>query len=71
MHQTSQYYKAMRNVVNAMESHPNVDFRYIFEPSGHYAHLWNLLNFSYKNTWPMQENGREDAKTALEEGPKK
>lgn len=71
MHQVNQYYKAMRNVVNAMESHPQVDFRYIFEPSGHYAHLWNLLNFAYDNTWPMQENGREDAKTALEEGPKK
>ena len=51
-----------------MLSHPNVNYRYILEPSGWYPKLWNLLNFSTDNTWPMQQNGREDAKTALEAG---
>jgi len=51
-----------------MQTYPNIKYRYILEPSGHYAHLWNLLNFSPKNTWPMQENGMADAKAALQAG---
>ena len=51
-----------------MLAHPNVNYRYILEPSGPYPKLWNLLNFSNNNTWPMQENGRADAQTALDAG---
>lgn len=51
-----------------MLTYPNVNYRYILEPSGEYAHLWNLLNFGPKNTWRMQENGMEDAKNAMNNG---
>ena len=63
------YFKGLENVITTMLTYPNVNYRYILEPSGHYAHLWNLLNFGPKNTWPMQENGMADAKAALEAGP--
>ena len=68
-HEMKHYYKGLENVITVMMAHPNVNYRYILEPSGAYPRLWNLLNFSYENTWPMQENGRADAKTALEAGP--
>lgn len=68
-YEVKQYYKGMENVITTMLTYPNVNYRYMVEPSGHYAHLWNLLNFNPPNTWPMQENGRQDAKTALDAGP--
>ena len=68
-HEIDSYYNGLVNVITCMLSHPNVNYRYILEPSGPYPKLWNLLNFSPNNTWPMQENGMADAKTALEKGP--
>ena len=67
-HEFHSYYKGLENVITTMMTYPNVNYRYILEPSGHYAHLWNLLNFSPNNTWPMQENGMADAKSALAAG---
>ena len=69
MHSIKHYYKGLENVITTMLSHPNVNYRYILEPSGDYPKLWNLLNFGPENTWPMQENGMADAKAALEKGP--
>ena len=51
-----------------MQTYPNVNYRYILEPSGWYPKLWNLLNFGPNNTWPMQQNGMDDAKAALQAG---
>ena len=67
-HEITSYYNGLVNVITCMLSHPNVQYRYILEPSGPYPKLWNLLNFSPNNTWPMQENGMADAKAALEAG---
>lgn len=69
MHSIKHYYKGLENVITTMLAHPNVNYRYILEPSGDYPKLWNLLNFGPENTWPMQENGMADAKAALEAGP--
>ena len=69
MHEVKSYYKGLENVITTMLTYPRVNYRYLLEPSGHYAHLWNLLNFNSANTWPMQQLGMKDAKTALEEGP--
>ena len=69
MHSVKHYYKGLENVITTMLAHPNVNYRYILEPSGDYPKLWNLLNFGPGNTWPMQENGMADAKAALEAGP--
>lgn len=69
MHEIKHYYKGLENVITVMMAHPDVNYRYILEPSGDYPKLWNLLNFGPENTWPMQENGRADAKTSLEKGP--
>lgn len=69
MHQIKHYYKGLENVITTMLSHPNVNYRYILEPTGDYPKLWNLLNFGPGNTWPMQQNGMADAKSALEAGP--
>ena len=53
MHTVKSYYKGLENVITTMLAHPNVNYRYILEPSGKYPKLWNLLNFGYDNTWPM------------------
>ena len=58
----------LQNVIVTMMSHPHVNYRYILEPSGKYPKLWNLLNFSPNNTWPLQEMGMADAKAALKAG---
>ena len=44
-HETKKYYKGLENVITVMLAHPNVNYRYILEPSGHYPALFNLLNF--------------------------
>uniref|UniRef100_A0A7S3MN87 PNPLA domain-containing protein n=1 Tax=Favella ehrenbergii TaxID=182087 RepID=A0A7S3MN87_9SPIT len=67
-HEIHSYFKGLENVITTMLTYPNVNYRYILEPSGHYPKLWNLLNFGPKNTWPMQQNGMEDAKSALAAG---
>ena len=69
LYEVKSYFKGLQNVIVTMLAYPNVNYRYILEPSGHYAHLWNLLNFSPENTWPMQQNGMADAKAAMEAGP--
>ena len=63
------HYQQMENVISTMMRYPSVNYRYLFLPSGWYPRLWNLLNFNYPNTWPMQENGMADAKTGLAKGP--
>jgi len=68
LHELKSYYKGLENVITTMMSHPNVNYRYILEPTGDYPKLWNLLNFSPNNTWPLQVNGMADAKAALEAG---
>lgn len=68
LHEMKSYYKGLENVMTTMLSHPNVNYRYILEPSGKYPKLWNLLNFSPQNTWPLQEMGMKDAKAAMEAG---
>jgi len=40
------------------------------QPSGAYPKLWNLLNFGYNNTWPMQVEGRKDGEAALNNSAK-
>merc|ERR1712060_38311 len=68
LHEMKSYYKGLENVITTMLAHPNVNYRYILEPSGKYPKLWNLLNFGPNNTWPLQQMGMDDAKTALENG---
>ena len=62
------YYHGWENVLETMIAYPNVNYRYTVQPSGAYPKLWNLLNFSNSTTWPMQMEGREDAKTSLTQG---
>lgn len=68
LHEMKSYYKGLENVITTMLSHPNVNYRYILEPTGKYPKLWNLLNFSQATTWPLQEMGMKDAKAAMEAG---
>ena len=67
-YEIKQYFKGLENVITTMLTYPNVKYRYILEPSGWYPKLWNLLNFGPNNTWPMQQNGMDDAKAALQAG---
>ena len=67
-HSVKSYYHGLENVIQTQVAHPNVNYRYLIQPSGAYPKLWNLLNFENSNTWPMQEEGRSDAKTCLETG---
>ena len=60
-HAMKSYYHGLVNVIQTQVAHPNVNYRYLVQPSGEYPKLWNLLNFENSNTWPMQEEGRKDA----------
>jgi len=62
------YYSGLENVIEVMLTYPEVNYRYMMEPTGPYPKAINLLNFNNKNTWPMQENGREDSQTCLDYG---
>ena len=59
------YYHGLENVIQTQVRYPEVNYRYIVQPSGAYPKLWNLLNFGYNNTWPMQVEGRKDAEASL------
>lgn len=58
----------MANVFAAMREFPEVDWRYLIQPSGHMPNGINLLRFSNESTWFMQEMGRKDAKNAISMG---
>ena len=53
-----------------MDEHPNVNYRYFFYENGKIMKGLSELQFDGEKTWPLQEEGRNDAKTALnaEEG---
>lgn len=63
------YYTALENVIEVMVTYPNVNYRYMMEPSDSDIFILEYLDFSYRNTWPMQENGRADSQTCLDYGP--
>lgn len=64
-HSMKSYYHGLENVIQTQVRYPEVNYRYIVQPSGAYPKLWNLLNFGYNNTWPMQVEGRKDAEASL------
>lgn len=67
-HSIKSYYSGLENVIEVMVTYPEINYRYLMEPTGDYPVFINLLNFSNRNTWPMQENGRADAQTCLDYG---
>jgi hypothetical protein len=56
--QISKYNSGMANVFEAVREYPQVDWRYLVQPSGHMPNGINLLRFSNESTWFMQEMGR-------------
>ena len=68
-HQLKSYYSGLKNVIEVMVTYPEINYRFLMEPTGPYPVFLRLLDFSNRNTWPMQENGREDSQTALAYGP--
>jgi hypothetical protein len=63
------YYSGLENVIEVMLTYPNVNYRYMMEPTGPYPAALRLLDFRNETTWPMQQNGRDDSQTALDYGP--
>lgn len=55
------YYNGLDSVSQAMRAYPEVDWRYLFLEMG----LSNPLDFRNKTTWPIQEQGRQDAQDML------
>lgn len=64
----SKYESGMRNVYGAMREFPEVEWRYLIQPSGHMPNGPMLLRFGNHSTWFMQEMGRKDAQNALNMG---
>ena len=69
VHTMNHYYSGLENVIEVMLTYPNVNYRYLMEPTGPYPHALRLLDFRNETTWPMQQNGRDDSQTALDYGP--
>jgi len=59
----------MHEVVEAMQNHPEVNFRYLLAPSVQQLKGYNFIDFDASNTTPLIEAGKLDAKKALSEGP--
>lgn len=57
------------NIIQAdKEAHPKVNFRYlVYETVGHAGGI-SELEFNGDKTWPLQEQGRTDAQSALNAG---
>jgi hypothetical protein len=60
-HEIHAYYYGMNNVIETMKAYPKINYRYLLQPSGPVPHGLGLIKFGNETTWPMQENGREDA----------
>ena len=57
-------------IADAMRAHPNINYRYlIYESSDTHRTGISELEFNGEKTWPMQEQGRQDAQDALNAGP--
>ena len=50
-----------------MRAHPEVNYRYLFYEEFP-AHWLECLDFNNSTTWPLQEQGRQDAKEMLQIG---
>jgi len=55
----------MANVFEAYRAYPEVEWRYLIQPSAWVPNGPRLLIFNNETTWFMQEMGREDGKNAL------
>jgi predicted acylesterase/phospholipase RssA len=60
-HEIHAYYNGMNNVIETMEAYPKINYRYLLQPSKPVPGGIGLIKFGNETTWPMQENGREDA----------
>ena len=65
VHKWSSYYRGSNSIQQAKAMFPTVDYRYLFQQKTPSA---NSLDFGNSTTWPLQEEGREDAQKALEDG---
>lgn len=63
--QISKYNKGMANVFQAMRAYPEVNWRYLVQPSGDLPNGPKLILFGNHSTWYMQEMGREDGKNLI------
>ena len=53
---------------NDVKAHPKVNWRYLAWETMNHAGGISELEFNGDKTWPMQEQGRKDAKTVLKNG---
>lgn len=63
------YNSGMSNVFEAVRAYPDVNWRYLFQPSEHVPNGPRLMNFNNESTWFMQEMGRRDAQNLLTKEP--
>ena len=66
-HELQSWYKGTNSVATAMKAHPKVQVRHVFKQQDGFSGT-SELNFSGDFTWPAQEAGRADAKSALAAG---
>lgn len=52
-----------------MEARPDVQYRYLIQPTADLMPFYDMLNFDPKTTRPVYEKGVEDAQKVIEMGP--
>ena len=57
------YYTGTDSISQAMRAYPDVEWRYLFLEMNGAA---NIFDFRNVTTWPLQEEGRQDAKNMLD-----
>ena len=61
------YYNGVNSIINDMQAYPNVEYREYVQQFGGTDGL-DEINFSNSTTWPLQEEGRQDAQDCLNTG---
>ena len=63
------YFAIMNDIVEFMQAHDKVNYRYFVQPTQALLPEYLLLDFSYKNTKRAIEIGMQDMQAAIEMGP--
>ena len=61
--------QGMKEIIDAMQKHPDVHYRYLMSPHNKLVKDFDYYNFDHQYTNELLEAGKFDARKAIHEGP--
>lgn len=65
------YYVALSDILEFMQAHEGVNYRYFLTPSTELLPIYLYLNFGFSNTRLVIQRGQDDMQKVIEMGPGK